>query len=127
METKAPRPRILLINNHLYTLLTRNAVLEEAGFEVLSTIEPETAVVLASEHHFDLFIVGDSMTYDERRMLRDKLHELRPHTTIIFLCRTGDRMPLTNGDLCLEALEGPGAPLEAVRRSLSLPGADAQD
>jgi len=125
MTNTEPRPRILSINNHFYTLLTRNAVLEEAGFEVLSTIEPETAIVLASEHHFDLFIVGDSINHEERERLRIKLHELKPHTTIIFLCRTGERIPLTNGDLCMEALEGPGALLAAVKKSLHL--ADSGD
>ncbi len=83
--------RILSISYDQTLLATRRLLLEREGYEVVSA-EGFAEAIEASDHHFDLIIMGHSIPQKDKRAI---IAELRKHgctSPVVSLLRFGERI-----------------------------------
>lgn len=105
---------ILSISYNPNLLATREMILVAAGYKVRSVRELEAALAEAAFKHYDLVIIGHSISIENRRMI---LKQVRKHSKalVLALWKAGPEEILNAADYYLEASEGPIALMDMVR------------
>lgn len=110
---------VLSVSQHSATQITRNLILERAGYGVLSAGDPREAVSLFQQNEVHAVILGDSISPEKRQELGSSLKRLKPDIPIVMVCRITDSRALREmADEQVEALADPQLLLEALARVL---------
>ena len=100
--------------------VTRNMILERAGYTVVSIADPREAVRLFTSSVVDAVVFGDSIHADQRSELAAAFRNLHRSVPIIALSKTsGSQFPSGMVDEQLESLGDPQLLLEALKRVLA--------
>jgi hypothetical protein len=103
--------------------ITRNMILERAGYQVIAIDDPGEAVRIFKTSGVDAVVFGDSINGEQRLGLARTFKALNSAVTIVALSNTrGSRMPAGPVDEQLESLGDPHLLLEALERVLSRDG-----
>ena len=84
------KARILSISYDPSLLFTRQAMLELAGYEVVSVEGFAAAIEQCSGKHFDLIIMGHSIPQKDKRAMLAALHEHGLDAPLLSLLRHGE-------------------------------------
>ena len=111
-----PKHRILSISYDESLLITRQMLLEQAGYEVLSALGFTEALKHCHGERFSLVILGHSLPRSDKESLVAAI-KTDCNAPILSLRRHGDP-PVRGADHSIEAIEGPAALLAAVAKAL---------
>jgi len=110
---------ILCISQVSSAQVTRNLVLEQAGYQVVATDDAGQAERIFRDDHISAVIFGETMRADERIELGKAFKQLKPSVPIVFLYKmNGFRVPPGIADEQVEFLSGPKLLLHALARVL---------
>lgn len=113
---------VLSVSQHSATQITRNLILERAGYQVLSTGDLKEAVRLFENNEVHAVVLGDSISPERRHELGSSLKRLKPPVPIVMVCRISDSRALREmADEHVDAFEDPRFLLEALERVLQRP------
>ena len=100
--------------------VTRNMILERAGYTVVSIADAHEAVRFFAGSRVDAVVFGDSIHADQRIELAAAFRDLHRSVPIIALSKTsGSQFPSGMVDEQLESLGDPQLLLEALKRVLT--------
>jgi CheY-like chemotaxis protein len=100
--------------------LTRNMILERAGYKVVTIADPREAVRFFAGTIVDALVFGDSIHADHRIELAATFRKLHPSVPIVALSKSsGSQFPSGMVDEQLESLGDPQLLLEALKRVLA--------
>jgi DNA-binding response OmpR family regulator len=103
--------------------ITRNMILERAGYRVVAIDDPDEAVRIFKTSVVDAVVFGDSINGEQRFQLARIFKSLNRAVPIIALSKTsGSQFPVGLVDQHLESLGDPHLLLEALKRVLSRDG-----
>jgi CheY-like chemotaxis protein len=109
---------VLCVSKTSPAQVTRNMILERAGYTVIST-NPDTAVRIFSGSEIDAVVFGDSIPADQRLELALKFKNLNQSVPIVALSNSsGSQFSSGIVDEQLESLGDPHLLLEALKRAL---------
>jgi len=110
---------ILCISRISPAQITRNLVLEQAGYRVLATDDAAHAEKLFRDDLISAVIFGETMRADDRIELGTAFKQMKPSVPILFLYKmNGFRVPPGIADEQVEFLGGPKLLLQALNRLL---------
>jgi len=110
---------VLSVSQHSATQITRNLILERAGYQVISTGDLSEALQLFTDNVVHAVVLGDSISAENRQQLGGRLKSLKPPVPIVMLCKTNDSRALRDlADEQVESFEDPQILLDALRRVL---------
>ena len=89
--------KILLLEDDRLFNETIEDFLEEEGFEVQTALDPYSALDLAYEHRFDLYLFDVNLPYESGFNLLQKLRESGDKTPTIFLTSRDDKASMIEG------------------------------
>lgn len=113
---------VLSVSQHSATQITRNLILERAGYRVLSTGDLKEAVQLFEKNEINAVVLGDSISPERRYQLGSSFKRLKPPVPIVMVCRVSDSRTLREmADEHVDALDDPQFLLEALERVLLRP------
>ncbi|HJX00422.1 MAG TPA: hypothetical protein VJ453_09680 [Terriglobales bacterium] len=78
--------KILSAGHNSAILRTRNAVVETAGYHVVTTKDSELLLDLAKKQHFDAVVLCNSMPSRIRASVARELKALKPALPLIIIC-----------------------------------------
>jgi DNA-binding response OmpR family regulator len=103
--------------------ITRNMILERAGYQVIAIDDPGEAVRVFKTSVVDAVVFGDSINGERRLELARTFKALNSAVPIVTLSKTsGSQMPAGLVDQQLESLGDPHMLLEALKHVLSRDG-----
>ena len=103
--------------------ITRNMILERAGYQVIAIDDPGEAVRIFKTSVVDAVVFGDSINGEQRLQLARTFKALNSAVPIVTLSKTsGSQMPAGLVDQQLESLGDPHMLLEALKYVLSRDG-----
>lgn len=103
--------------------ITRNMILERAGYQVVAIDDPGEAVRIFKTSVVDAVVFGDSINGEQRLQLARTFKALNSAVPIVALSKTsGTQMPAGLVDQQLESLGDPHMLLEALKHVLSRDG-----
>lgn len=103
--------------------ITRNMILERAGYQVIAIDNLDEAVRIFKVSVVDAVVFGDSINGEQRFQLARTFKSLNPAVPIVALSKTsGSQFPAGLIDQHLESLGDPHLLLEALKRVLSRDG-----
>jgi CheY-like chemotaxis protein len=103
--------------------VTRNMILERAGYQIVAMDDPNEAVRIFKTSVVDAVVFGDSINGDQRVQLARAFKSLNRAVPIVALSKTsGSQFPAGLVDQHLESLGDPHLLLEALQRMLSRDG-----
>jgi CheY-like chemotaxis protein len=103
--------------------ITRNMILERAGYRVVAVDDPLEAVRIFTASPMDAVVFGDSIQGEQRFELARTFKRLKLAVPIVVLSKTsGSQLPAGLVDEQLESLGDPQLLLEALKRVLSQDG-----
>ncbi len=103
--------------------ITRNMILERAGYQIIAIDDPDEAVRIFKTSVVDAVVFGDSINGEQRFQLARTFKGLNRAVPIIALSKTsGSQSPAGLIDQHLESLGDPHLLLEALKRVLSRDG-----
>jgi DNA-binding response OmpR family regulator len=117
------RARILSISHDRSLSHTRELLFKQAGFNVVSFFDVDTAIAYCRDHSFDLVVIGHSIPLAERLSLVKALRATCA-TPILSLTRPGDAL-LAEADYLFDPSEPPAQLLATVK--LILNGRDKRE
>jgi DNA-binding NtrC family response regulator len=110
---------ILCIGQASAAQITRNLVLERAGYRVVSTEDPQEAERVFSSDDISAVVFGETIRPQQHIDLGSMFKRIRPAVPIVFLYRmSGFRVPPGIADEQVEFLRGPKLLLQALDRVL---------
>jgi DNA-binding NtrC family response regulator len=111
--------RILSISYDESLLTTRQMILEQEGFEVVSAYGfAEASLVCKNNPTFDLIIMGHSMPRADKTALVDML---RPHCPApVLSIRRHNDPPLPEAQFSVDSYDGPNALIATVKSALEM-------
>jgi DNA-binding NtrC family response regulator len=110
---------VLSVSHHSPTQITRNLILERAGYRVLSTGDLKEALRLFENNEVHAVVLGDSISAENRHKLGVNLKLLKPPVPIVMLCKMSDSRRLREiADEQVESYEDPQFLLDALDRVL---------
>lgn len=116
MKNPLAKKRILSISYDESLLATRQMILEQAGFEVVSSFGFAESLENSKKGPFDLVVLGHSLPRKDKSAIVAALKgKSRPK---ILSIRRHGYPPIPEADASVDALEGPAALVEAVRQTL---------
>lgn len=89
--------KILLLEDDTLFNETLQDFLEEEGYTVKSVLDPYSALDLAYEHNFDLYLFDVNLPYETGFELLEKLRQSNDTTPCIFLTSREDKASLKEG------------------------------
>lgn len=89
--------KILLLEDDKLFNETLEDFLEEEGFEVFVALDPYTALDIAYEHKFDLYLFDVNLPYESGFDLLEKLRSSEDQTPTIFLTSRDDKNSMLEG------------------------------
>ena len=110
-------PRILSVSYDESLLVTRQMMLEQAGFRVTSALGFEEALEHCDSGKFDLLLVGHSIPLKDKRSLI-KAARRSCKAPVLSIRKHGD-VPLPEADYSLDSLEDPKVLVEAIQSLLN--------
>jgi DNA-binding response OmpR family regulator len=110
-------PRILSVSYDESLLVTRQMMLERAGFTVTSALGFEEALEHCDSGNFDLLLVGHSIPQRDKRSLI-KAARRTCKAPVLSIRRHGD-VPLSDADDSVDAVDGPKGLMEAIQNLLN--------
>ena len=114
---------ILCLSKISSAQVTRNMILERAGYNVISTADPVTAIEIFTGAAIHAVVFGDSIPADQRLGLALKFKSLNHSVPIIALSNSsGSQFASGIVDEQLESLGDPHLLLEALQRVLARNG-----
>jgi DNA-binding NtrC family response regulator len=103
--------------------VTRNMILERAGYKVVAIVNPDEAMRIFASSPADAVVLGDSIPADRRLDLARSFKRQHQHVPIIaFSNSSGSQLPAGTVDEQLESLGDPHLLLEALKRVLARDG-----
>jgi DNA-binding NtrC family response regulator len=103
--------------------ITRNMILERAGYQIVAIDDPGEAVRIFKTSTVDAVVFGDSVNGEQRFHLARTFKSLNGTVPIVALSRTnGSQLPTGLIDQPLESLGDPHLLLEALKRVLPQDG-----
>ena len=103
--------------------ITRNMILERAGYQVIAIDDPGEAERIFKTSVVDAVVFGDSINGEQRLALARTFKAVNSTVPIVALNKTGgSRMPAGLIDEQLESLGDPHLLVEALNRALSRDG-----
>jgi DNA-binding response OmpR family regulator len=103
--------------------ITRNMILERAGYRIVAIDDPNEAVRIFKTSVVDAVVIGDSMNGELRLQLARTFKALNNAVPIVALSNTsGSQLPAGLVDQQLESLGDPRLLLEALKHVLSRDG-----
>lgn len=110
---------ILSVSPHSATQITRNLILERAGYKVIAAGDLKEALQLFEQRDVDAVLLADSMSAEYREKLGASLKRLKPAVPIVMLCKMGDPRTLRQiADEQVESGDGPQSLLDGLARAL---------
>jgi hypothetical protein len=110
---------ILCVSRASAAQVTRNLVLEQAGYRVLATEDPQEAERIFSDGGISAVILGETIQAQQRIELGASFKRIKPSVPIVLLYRmNGFRVPSGIADEQVESLGGPKLLLQALGRVL---------
>lgn len=110
---------ILCVSRASAAQVTRNLVLEQAGYRVLATEDPTEAERIFSGGEIHAVLFGEAIQAQQQIELGTSFKRTNPSVPIVFLYRmNGFRVPPGIADEQVESLGGPRLLLQALRRVL---------
>lgn len=110
---------ILCVSRSSTAQVTRNLILEQAGYRVLATENSHEAERLFAESEIAAVVFGETMRAQERIELGTSFKRTKPSVPIVFLYKmNGQRVPPGIADEQVEYLAGPRPLLKALERVL---------
>jgi hypothetical protein len=117
---------ILCVSQSSAAQLTRNLVLEQAGYRVLATDDPGEAERIFSRDAISAVVFGESL--NDQIELGTNFKRINPSVPIVFLYKmNGFRVPPGIADEQVEFLGGPRLLLQALDRVLGKADATQSD
>ena len=114
---------VLCISKISPAQITRNMILERAGYQVIAIDNLDEAVRIFKVSVVDAVVFGDSINGEQRFQLARTFKALNHAVPIVALSKTsGSQVPTGLVDQQLESLGDPRLLLEALRRVLSRDG-----
>ena len=114
---------VLSVSQHSATQITRNLILERAGYRVLSAGDVKEALHLFENNDVHAIVLGDSLSPERRHELGSSFKRLKQSVPIVMVCRMSDSRALREmADEQVDAFEDPKFLLEALERVLLRPG-----
>ena len=114
---------VLCVSKISAAQVTRNMILERAGYKVIAIANPDEAVRIFTASALDAVVFGDSIQPDQRNDLARAFKRLNSSVPIIALSNTsGSQAPSGIVDEQLESLGDPQLLLEALKRVLPRDG-----
>ncbi len=114
---------VLSVSHHSATQITRNLILERAGYRVLSTGDLREAIRLFEGNEVHAVVLGDSISADNRQKLGGSLKRLKPPVPIVMLCKMNDSRAVREvADEQVESFHDPQFLLDALKRVLQSSG-----
>lgn len=114
---------VLCVSKISAAQVTRNMILERAGYKVIAIANPEEAVRIFTASALDAVVFGDSIQPDQRNDLARTFKRLNSSVPIIALAKTsGSQVPSGIVDEQLESLGDPQLLLDALTRVLPRDG-----
>jgi DNA-binding NtrC family response regulator len=127
---------VLCVSKSSPAQITRNMILERAGYQIVAIDDPDEAVRIFKTSVVDAVVFGDSINGEQRFHLARLFKSVNEAVPIVALSRTsGSQLPAGLIDQQLESLGDPRLLLEALKRVLpqdgngsaqSQPGHDAR-
>lgn len=119
---------ILCVSRASAAQVTRNLVLERAGYRVLATDDPGEAERMFSDSRVNAVVVGETVKAQQGLELGANFKRMNPSVPIVFLYKmNGFRVPPGIADEQVEFLGGPSLLLQALDRVLGVPGSETED
>lgn len=110
---------ILCVSRASAAQVTRNLVLEQAGYRVLATEDPSEAERIFTDGGVHAVVFGETIQAQQRIELGASFKRLNSSVPIVFLyCMNGFRVPPGIADEQVESLGGPKILLQALGRVL---------
>jgi len=110
---------LLCVSKSSPAQITRNLILERAGYKILTASDPEQAVAIFTSKVIHAVVIGDSLQADHRLELARKFKQLNRSIPIVVLSKSsGTQVPASLVDEQLESLGDPRLLLEALSRLL---------
>ena len=111
--------KIILSAGHSVTLLrSRNALIQSAGYQVVTTRESHLLLDLARKQHFDAVVLCSSIPASLRKNIARELKLLKPTLPVVILCTEAEQHEFLNvGEKIVLSEHGVSQPLlEAISR-----------
>lgn len=104
--------RILSISYDLSLLLTRQLILQQAGYQVASALGFVDAMRISRDGKFDLAIIGHSIPVHDQEALLEAIKK-SSGAAVLSLHRSNEG-PMQGADYALDAAQGPNELLSIV-------------
>lgn len=120
MSAPGRRSVILSVGHDTRVLETQTAVLESAGWDVVSTMDDVEALSLAASQNADVALLADSIDPSERVFLGQTLKKMDPSLLVVMIDNdSGAGLPPGCADVFVESLSDPKILIHAIRRLLN--------
>jgi len=120
MSAPGRRAVILSIGHDSRVLETQTAVLQSAGWEVVSTMDDVEAISLAASRNADVALLADSIDPSERVFLGQTLKRMDASLLVVMIDNDrGAGLPRDSADVFVESLSDPKILINAIRGLLN--------
>jgi DNA-binding response OmpR family regulator len=109
--------KLLIYGNDSMLLTTRCIILEKAGYDVVTTSTFAEAMLLLMNQPFNLLILCQSLTQEERRGMLESARAINSELKCAVLQFTGGHEKIANEET-LDGLRGPTNLIESIHRML---------
>ncbi len=92
LAAREPTARILSVSSDQPLLRTRHMLLEREGYEVVSAIGLAASLQLCKEGDFDVFVLGHSLPYSDKKKLVDEFRKHCPAPIISLRRNAGEQL-----------------------------------
>lgn len=118
MSIPVPHATVLTVSRDEIVLYSRNEILRQAGYKVLSTLDETEAVVIAHNEPIDAVVLGDSIPCEDRNALVRAIRAVNRSAAILVLCLGCDPVP-PEADGSMDSLDGAKRLLDLLGQMLN--------
>lgn len=83
-------------------LRTRKLILERAGHTVITATDRRAVTAACNQHKFDVAVLGQSVSSESKRVIRNLIRQLCPSTKILELYQANSGRTIQDADSWLE-------------------------
>ena len=117
-EVDVGKSRVILVSSDPDLLCLREAVLQQAGFEVFSTVDPQQASLRIQAADFDALLLCFSLAESIQQKVARQFQQSCPGKPILAVGRQGNGSPPTGlTDVFIGTADGPDALIRALREA----------
>jgi len=111
--------KILMFGSDTLLLRTRAMLLEQSGFEVLTTEQFQDAKRAVAEQHLDVVILCHTLRTDETKGMLKEIHSLQPEVKTLILDEDETLSALNSNDESFKAFSGPENLLRTLNKMIN--------